>query len=201
MLGVVALGERKHQEARAFFEESRSLREEPSGTSSAQSLPYNIGLLALDQGQYDEARTQLEAGLAPARKYGQEEQVAENLCDLGFAAPAAAPRRGPRAARGIAAHERRASLEGERRLLPGRASRASPQPPREFERAARLLGAAEALGEDIHLGLEPYVESTRAMTAHELDSRLGNDRFAVRLAEGRSLSLSEAVSLALADGD
>ena len=71
----------------------------------------------------------------------------------------------------------------------------------ELERAARLLGAAEALGEEIHLRLEPYAESTRAKTARELDSRLGHDRFAACLAEGRSLSFDEAVSLALADGD
>ena len=39
----------------------------------------------------------------------------------------------------------------------------------ELERAARLLGAAEALGEEIHLRLEPYAESTRARTARELE--------------------------------
>jgi hypothetical protein len=71
----------------------------------------------------------------------------------------------------------------------------------ELGRAARLLGAADALGEEIHLKLEPYAESTRARTAHELASRLGRDRFAACVAEGHSLSFSEAVSLALADAE
>jgi len=69
----------------------------------------------------------------------------------------------------------------------------------ELERAARLLGAAEALGEEIHLRLEPYAESTRAETVRKLDSMLGHERFAACLSEGRTLSFSDAVSLALAD--
>jgi predicted ATPase len=201
MLGVVALGERKHQEARALFEESASMREELGDEFQIQSLPYNVGLLALDQGQYEEARRQLEAVLVLARKHEQEEQVAESLCDLGFAAL------------GQSRHdEAKELLEEALRMsvepgwkenvdfcLVGLAGVSAAA--QELERSARLLGAAEALADEIQLRLEPYVESTRARTADELDSRLRNDRFAVCLAEGRSLSLSEAVSLALADGD
>jgi predicted ATPase len=201
MLGVVALGERKHQEARALFEESNSMRDELGDEFQIQSLPYNVGLLALDQGQYDEARRQLEAVLALARKHEQEEQVAESLCDLGFAALGQSRHD---EAQELLEEALRMSVESGWKenvdfCLVGLAGVSAAA--EELERAARLLGAAEALAEEIHLRLEPYAESTRARTADELASRLGNDRFAVCLAEGRSLPLSEAVSLALADGD
>jgi predicted ATPase len=201
MLGVVALGERKHEEARALFEESRSMREELGDEFQLQSLPYNVGLLALDQREYDEARRQLEAVLALARKHELGEQVAESLCDLGFVALGQS-RYGE--AQDLLEESLRMSVElGWKEnvdfCLVGLASVSAAA--EELERAARLLGVAEALGEELHLRLEPYVESTRAGTAGELKPRLGNDRFAACLAEGGSLSFSEAVSLALADGD
>ena len=201
VLGIVAAGERRHEEARALYDESKSLRVEHGDEFELQSSLHNLGLLALDQGQYDEARRQIEAGLALARKHEQEGHAANGLCDLGFVAI------------GQSRHEEAQELfEESLRMcvklgwkedvdycLVGLASVSAAE--EGLERAARLLGAADALGEEIHLKLEPYAESTKARTAHELDSRLGPDRFDACLAEGRSLSFGEAVSLALADVD
>ena len=175
------------------------MREELGDEFQLPSLPYNVGLLALDQHQYDEARRQLEAVLALARKYGLEEQVAESLCDLGFVALGQSRHD---EAQELLEESLRMSIESGWKenidfCLVGLASVSAGA--EELERAASLLGAAEALGEEIHLRLEPYAESTRAHTTRKLDSRLGHERFAACLAEGRSLSLSDAVSLALAD--
>ena len=201
MLGIVALGERKHREARALYEESKSMREELGDEVGLQSSLHNLGLLALDQGDHDEARRQLKAALALGRKNNQEAHVANSLCDLGFVAIAQS------------SHDEAQELfEESVRLcvelgwkedldycLVGLAYVSAAA--NRLERAARLLGAADALGEELHLRLEPYAESTKARIAPELDSRLGHDRFAACLAEGRSLSFSEAASLALADRD
>ncbi len=201
MLGIVAAGERKHREARALYEESKSMREDLGDEFDLQSSLHNLGLLALDQGDHDEARKQLEAALALGRKNNQEGYVANSLCDLGFVAI------------GQSCHdEARELFEESVRMcvelgwkenvdycLVGLADVSAAA--NRLERAARLLGAAAALGEEIQLRLEPYAESTRARVARELDSRLGHDRFAACLAEGRSLSFSEAVSLALTDVD
>jgi predicted ATPase/class 3 adenylate cyclase len=201
VLGLIAASERKHREARALYEESKSIREAVGNEFDLQTSLHNLGLVALDEGDYDEARRQLEAGRVLARKNNQEGHVANGLCDLGFVALAQS--------RLEEAHGRfEESLrmcvelgwkENVDYCLVGLASVSAAA--EKLERAARLLGAADALGEEIHLKLEPYAESTRARTAHELASRLGPDRFAAWVAEGRSLSFSEAVSLALADAE
>jgi hypothetical protein len=72
---------------------------------------------------------------------------------------------------------------------------------KDLERAARILSQAESLGEEIHLQLEKYAEVTRERTEQELQSRLGDSRFASCRTEGRSMPLEEAVALALADVD
>jgi predicted ATPase/class 3 adenylate cyclase len=201
MLGVVAAGERKHEEARALYEESKSMREDLGDEFELLSSFHNLGLLALDQGDHDEARKQLEAALALGRKNNQEGAVANSLCDLGFVAL------------GQSLHdEAQALFEESVRMcvelgwkenvdygLVGLACVSAAG--NRLEHAAKLVGAADALGEEIHFRLEPYAESMRVRTTRELDSRLGHDRFATCLAEGRSLSFSEAVSLALADVD
>jgi predicted ATPase/class 3 adenylate cyclase len=201
MLGIAAAGEKKHDEARALYEESKSMRESLGDDFELQSSFHNLGLLALHQGDHDEARRQVEAGLAISRKNDQAGHVANGLCDLGFVAIGQS-----RLDEAQALFEESVRMcvelgwkENVDYCLVGLASVFAAA--NRLERAARLLGAADALGEEIHLRLEPYAESMRARTTRELDSRLGHDRFATCLAEGRSLSFSEAVSLALADVD
>jgi predicted ATPase/class 3 adenylate cyclase len=201
VLGLIAASERKHREARALFEESKSIREAVGNEFDLQTSFHNLGLVALDEGDYDEARRQLEAGRVLARRNNQEGHVANGLCDLGYVALAQSRFE---EAEGRFEESLRMCVElGWKEnvdyCLVGLASVSAAA--EELERAATLLGAADALGEEIHLKLEPYAESTRVRTAHELASRLGHDRFAACAAEGRSLSFSEAVSLALADAE
>ena len=64
-----------------------------------------------------------------------------------------------------------------------------------------MLGQAERLCEDIHLMLEVYAEAVRARVEGELRFRLGEDRLQALRTEGRSLSMEDAVSDALAAVD
>jgi tetratricopeptide (TPR) repeat protein len=197
ILGGVALDERKYEEARALFEEGKSMREKLGDEIGLVYPLHHLGLIALERGQHDEARRRMEAGLALARKHGQELEVANSLCDLGFVAIKQS--RYEEARELLVNSLRIAWKDNGHFCLVGLASVSAAA--EEPERAARLLGASEAVGAEIHHPLDPYAESTRAKTARKLDSRLGPDRFAACFAEGRSLSFSEAVSLALADLD
>jgi predicted ATPase/DNA-binding CsgD family transcriptional regulator len=63
-----------------------------------------------------------------------------------------------------------------------------------IEMAARLLGAAEALGERIGYRLNPEGEALRAETRRRLLSDLGRDGFEAAWASGRLLTLPEAIA-------
>ena len=62
------------------------------------------------------------------------------------------------------------------------------------EMAARLLGAAEALGERMGLRLNPEGEALRHETRRLLQARLGSDGFRTFWSAGRLLTLTEAVA-------
>jgi predicted ATPase/class 3 adenylate cyclase len=83
-LGIVAMEEGRFDEARSLIEQAKSIRE-PFGGRALQSSVHNLGLLAMAQGEYGRARPELESSLAMAKELGSEEQIANSLCDLGFA--------------------------------------------------------------------------------------------------------------------
>jgi hypothetical protein len=64
-------------------------------------------------------------------------------------------------------------------------------------RAARLIGRADLLCEETASELEPLEGRVRAETEAALRARLGEDAYAAVYAEGRALSLEDALALAL----
>ena len=64
-------------------------------------------------------------------------------------------------------------------------------------RAARLLGRADALCEETASDLEPLEARVRDEANAALRASLGEDAFAALHAEGRALTLEEALALAL----
>jgi predicted ATPase len=69
------------------------------------------------------------------------------------------------------------------------------------ERAARLAGAAEALREDIGYELEPADRAFRDRYVAETRAALGEAAFAEATAEGRAMTLGEAVRLGLRESE
>jgi hypothetical protein len=67
----------------------------------------------------------------------------------------------------------------------------------ELEFAARLLGQADRLREELHLEFEDYSEETRVGAHEALESRLPRERLDALLAEGRALTIEDAVAEAL----
>ena len=69
----------------------------------------------------------------------------------------------------------------------------------QLKRAARLLGAAEALREATVSTIPPDEHAEYAEAAAALRSALGEEAFAAAWAEGRALSMESAIALALAE--
>jgi predicted ATPase/class 3 adenylate cyclase len=201
LLGVVSMGEGDLDEAKALLEQSHTIREQIGDEIGIHASLHNLGLVALEQGDFSEARSKLEAALAGARKGRFEQRIANGLADLGFAVLGQA---GHEEARVVFAEAlRQASRLGWKEnvayALIGLAAVATDLD--DLEQAARLLGQAESLGEEIHLNLERYAVTVRDRTRRELASRLDPDRFAACFKEGRSAPFEDVVSLALSDAD
>jgi hypothetical protein len=69
----------------------------------------------------------------------------------------------------------------------------------EGARAARLLGASEAVCENLELTLDPFEQALHGWTTAQTRTQLGDEAFAVELAAGRALSVDEAAGYALSE--
>jgi predicted ATPase/class 3 adenylate cyclase len=201
ILGVISAGEGDYEQAKALYEQAKSIRQQQGDETGVLSSMHNLGLLALAQGEFREARNQLEAALALGKKNDAERQIANSLTDLGFAVLGQARHEEARAVFEEAL--RHCSALGWKENIAysfvGLAAVSTAMG--DLERGARMLGQVESLGDEIHLQLERYARSPRERSEQELESRLGNARFAACREEGRSMPLVDAVSLALADAD
>jgi hypothetical protein len=70
---------------------------------------------------------------------------------------------------------------------------------RQTGRAARLLGGADALFEVINADLDPAERDLHEHTPTDVRGRLGEEAFAAAWAEGRAMSVPEAVAYARED--
>jgi tetratricopeptide (TPR) repeat protein len=161
-------------------------------------LLHNDGLWAMDAGDYVEARSCLERALAGARELGYADGIANALSDLGV----------------VCLYERR--LEDALRLfeeslelslesawhisvawtVSGVGSALSSLG--EFEAAARVLGAAEALHERSGREIEAYARKAFDECSTPLRERLSEPELAAAWAAGRALNEAEAAAYALA---
>ena len=198
MLGYVphALGEAA--EARALFEQGLELwlaLDDPWGSMIALT---KLGELALEQGDYTGAIPFLEASLARSREEGNKEGMSWALHNLGLAAQLQGD--GVRAAvflgEGLVLNW---ELGHTTRLRQNLEALAGVILAREEPRAAaRLLGAAEALGESTPWRITALERTIVAQTREALRSQLDEATMATALREGRSLPPDEAVAHALA---
>jgi predicted ATPase/class 3 adenylate cyclase len=196
LLGIIASAQGRFGEARDLLEQGRGIRERFGDLEGLQGSFHNLGLLAMDQGDFERARAELASGLAIAEKHGFD--VANSLCDLGFAELGDGRIDHARARFGgaITGAARMGWKENVAYCLVGIAAIAVAAG--EFDPAGRFLGQAELLVEDHHLKLEFYAEAVRGQVETDLRSRLGEERLEALRVEGRSLSIEEAVSEALA---
>jgi predicted ATPase/DNA-binding SARP family transcriptional activator len=184
------------EEARAasLFAESAELYRE-LGAPWELALSFgSLGEVARAHGDYRQARTFWERALADFKELGDARYTGFALCNLGLIA--------------LQQGRSRAALrlleEGlglARTLLDRRAAAyalecfaAVAATEREAERAARLTGAADSLLEQIGAASWPSERVLRDRTMAAATAGLGEEKTAATLAEGRSMSLEDAVA-------
>jgi predicted ATPase/class 3 adenylate cyclase len=197
LLGTIATSEERYGEARDLLERSKSIRERLGDASGLSSSFHGLGLLALNQGDYARARSELEPALMMAEKHASDWWIANCVSDLGFAELGDGRVDQARAWFGEALeHAVRMSWKNIVAFcLIGLASVSGAAD--ELDRAGHLLGHVDRLVEETHMRFELYAERVRAELEQELRNRLGEDRLEKLRAEGRSLSIEDAVSAAL----
>ena len=205
MLGDIVAFQGDDVSARSLYAAARSaceeslviLHERGDKWRLARSLN-TLGELVRTEGDYAAARSFYEQSLTLRRELGDEWGVANSLINLGYVACSQGDYR--QAATLIRECLLLCQKPGDKRgisyclALLARVTGDTGQP----ERAARLFGAAEALREAIHVRLEyvDRIEEDRNIDA--VRTQLDEAAFAAAWAEGRAMTLEQAVDYALA---
>jgi predicted ATPase/DNA-binding SARP family transcriptional activator len=197
-LGTVAqVGFGDHKPALLLFEEAMANYREAGDSRSEAIIAMDIGYGLLQQGEYDRAEARFEQSLDALREFEDWNAVAVCLHNLSLTALYQD--------RSEAARERieealRLSTEfGFSRIvaycLDVLAAIAASRG--DVGRAARLLGAADALLERFGAALEPFEGKVHERTVSTVRAQLDEDTFARCAAKGRALTVEQATAEAL----
>ncbi|HET7090142.1 MAG TPA: tetratricopeptide repeat protein [Anaerolineae bacterium] len=198
--GHVALFQGDFERAAALFAKSLAQFQAQADTAGIASLLMYLGIAVSRCGDYGRAVALLEESVPLLRELGDGVGVARALHGLGtvayhqghFAEATALLKDSLTVSR-----ERGARLEIAQ-CLEGLAStaRAQGQP----ERAARLFGAAEALRGAIGAPLPPADRAGHERDAAAVRAQLGKAAFDAASAEGRAMTMEQAIAYATGDG-
>ncbi len=200
-LGNVVCSQSDYASTRAFCEESLAIRREIGDRLGIAASLGNLGIVAYSQGDYASARAFYGESLTIFREIGDRSGIAESLINLGnvacsqgdyvaarsFYEESLTIRKETGDRRGIAE-----SLEA----FAGLAAKLGA--PRQ---ATVLWGAAEALREEIGSPLEQEEQARYDQDVAAARQALGDDAFAMDWAEGRAMSMEQAIQYALSDVD
>jgi tetratricopeptide (TPR) repeat protein len=196
-LGIVARFQGDYGLAHTFHEEALAIRREVGDKLAIAVSLNNLGNVALDQSDYPTARSRLEEALALQREVGHREYIANALNNLGNVARAQGDY--------TEAHSLyKESLTINRELGDqwaiayvledmGCLAALEKQP----ERALRLLGAAEVVREAIGAPLSPAEHDKLCLMLEPARQALGETAVASAVAEGRAMSMEQAIDYAL----
>ena len=200
-LGNVAWFSGDLSAAQALYEESLALDQEIGNKWGIALALNNLGNIAWSRGDMAAAQVLHEESLARAREIGDQQGIALSLNNLGNVAW----RRGDTTlTRGLYKESLVLRREiGEKwaivSSLAGLAvvAGAAGQP----ERAARLVGAAQALREVLGTILDPADQALYDAAVAAARAGLSAEAFEAAWAEGQAMPLEEAVAYALEEGD
>ena len=187
------------ERARPLFEEALAIRREMGDEPGQATALYNLGCLALDEGDRARGRAMLEEGLALDAKAGDEWGVAADVHALGVAALDAGELdearglfvRALEAFRDVGDADRVAEVLGSMAGLAG----ATGDP----VRSARLAGTAEATWGGLGIPLAPHDRARFERYQEKAHAALGVDAFEQARREGRSMTVDQAITFALAE--
>ena len=197
--GFAANGQGQHQRATALNEEAVELFLEQGETWGAAIQLCFLAVAWRDQGDSERATRLAERGLALSREVGERQSICAALYTLATLAQAERDfeRASDLLAEGLTISAELGNEADVAHCLEGLASVAGAEG--RLVSAARLWGAEEALLEKIETAVYTYVQDRslhrdRVATA---SARLGEEAFAAAWAEGRKMSLEQAIEYAL----
>jgi predicted ATPase/class 3 adenylate cyclase len=192
-LGIILTGERRFGEARSATERSLAISERLGDKDRVQSCLHNLGLIEVGEGAYDSAVEKLTKSMELSEALGNERSASNDQTDRAFALICLGRWREAHvdAYESLLVASRLGWRENVAYCLVALAAVAVAAD--EVERAARFLGQADRLAEDVHLDFAEYAEQTRVDARRALKSRLPGEQLDSLLAEGWALSVDEAV--------
>ena len=186
-----------YERSAALAEESLKLYQELRDTRGVGWALHSLGVVAHRRGEHERAAKLLEECRMIYQKLETRRDLARLLHDLGELARDQGDYEQAASLyqESLRLHHEMGNRPGMTACLRGLASMATLQ--KQFERAGRLFGAAEALREVIHtplpaaggVGYDRHVASVR--------DALGEAHFASAWAEGRAMTLEQAVAYAV----
>jgi predicted ATPase/DNA-binding SARP family transcriptional activator len=195
-LGLVAAGEGDHERAEGLLEDAAALARAIGDRWTLALSVSNQGDLALNQGDYARASARCSESLELQRELGDKRGMAISLNNLAYAAlyegryrEALAPLQ-----ESLELAQELGDKDGIAYRLEGLSVVAAWEG--QAERAAHLLGGASALFEDIGADLDPAERDLHERTLADVHARLDDEAFAAAWAEGRAMSLPEAIAYA-----
>jgi predicted ATPase/class 3 adenylate cyclase/Tfp pilus assembly protein PilF len=199
MLGLLAADKGDHEKARASYEEAVKLGR-PLGHPAVAIWLTDLGSVARWEGDLERASLLLEESLTLHRESGHKESIAYALDELGVVAlyQGQLGQACELLAESLTLwREARATDLIVMSALDDHAAAIAAEG--QSERAARLLGAAQALQEQmgIRAVFQEKAESPRNFAVARARADLGEDRFAEAFMRGRALDVDQAVELAL----
>ena len=156
----------------------------------------NLGAVALDRGEYERALELFEESLVMGRERQDHDRVARASLNLGFTRLRLGEIERARSLLrdGLTAAREIGHMDGFTYGLLGLgAAYASDDP----ALAARFIGQADRLREEVAIALEPFELQIRDEAEATIRASLGEDAYAAETAKGRALSLEDALTFAL----
>ena len=197
--GFAALGQGQPQKAITLTEEAVDLFLE---VDEKWGAAIELGFLAVawrDQGDHERAKRLAERGLTLSREVGERQAISVALNTLATLAQAERDHERARELfkEGLTVSAELGNESDVVHCLEGLASIAGTEG--SFVRAARVWGAAEALLEEIEVGVHTYVpdrclQQSQVATAY---ARLDEEAFEAAWAEGRMMTSEQAIQYAL----
>jgi tetratricopeptide (TPR) repeat protein len=179
-----------------LYTEAAGLARELGDSALLAHCVNNMGNVELSRGEYKRALELFHESLAAGRELGNQDLIARSSMNLGITTLLLDDVRGarPLLRDGLRAARELGQVEGFMYGFVGLGAAYAREDP---ARAARLLGRADALCEETASDLEPLEARVRDEAKAALRASLGKDAYPALHAEGRALTLEDALTLAL----
>jgi predicted ATPase/DNA-binding SARP family transcriptional activator/DNA-binding CsgD family transcriptional regulator len=200
-LGLLAMNRQDYEGASAQLERAVTLLLESGEAHAAAQMRTVLGTVALLQGDFAQAESRFEDGLAMARRVGDRAGIYNALFSLSQLALIRGDYEEARSGfdEGMALSRQMEDRANVAYCLEGIAAVAGMQG--QTERSVRLFGAAERLLESVGVPVWNYYMIDRSLYEHtiaELRDLLGEADFGEAWADGRAMTLDDAIEYALA---